>query len=285
MPPISHRTLLLITVAAGLIGQFLLHTNPVPGVFLCGVALVAALIDGWWYLQPLGKMWWYPAMFGVLGLTMWREPRGWFFMAWAVIELGTSLRAERLIRRWEQQTARAMAEEEARARRLAALGYDTHVPETEQVVQAATLPPLPPIPLWRYPVALAMGAGAAWAGAWGTRIFYQVTGWQLDILALGIGYLVGKMITAGAGDRSNTSLRWAASILSVAGVLYGRYLLLAYVLFQKNGLQTQPLAILNLALTQPGRVLGLWLVIFAAAGAWAGWHYSRDPLRERLERG
>lgn len=48
---------------------------------------------------------------------------GWFFLAWAVTEIGTSLRSRHLLRRWQERVARAQAEERAKAARLAALGY------------------------------------------------------------------------------------------------------------------------------------------------------------------
>lgn len=278
MPPISHRTLLNTSIIAGLIGQFMLSSNPRPAILICGVALAASLMDGWWYLQPLGKTWWYPALFGLLGLTMWDQPRGWFFMAWGAIEIGTGLRTQSLIRRLQQQQARALAEERERTERLAALGY-----EVESSVEAppgevvAPPPPPPPIPVWRYPFALAFGLIAAWLGAWGTRIFFNLTGWQLDLLAFGVGYAVGKAITIGAGDRSNTTLRVVSAVLSALGVVYGRYLLLSYLLFEKQNMEPQPGLIVRLAMAHPLEVLGVWMLIFVAAGAWAGWHFSADP--------
>lgn len=81
----THQRLIWVTMGAALLGQLILDTYRQPAILLCGIALVAALLDGWWYLQPIGSRWWYPALLGVVGLTMWDEPRGWFLMARAAI--------------------------------------------------------------------------------------------------------------------------------------------------------------------------------------------------------
>lgn len=279
MPPITHSTLRNITIGAALIGQFTLDTSPQLGILLCGVALFAALVDGWWYLQPLGKMWWWPAMWGLVGLSMWSEPRGWFFMAWAAIELGTSSRAQRIITQFERHVAQEAAEERARQERLAALGLAEPPEPTPDEPEAAEPPPppLPPIPLWRYPLALALGLLAGWIGAWGVRFFFHITGWSLDLLAIGSGYLIGKAITAGAGDRSNLVLRWASLILSVLAVLYGRFLMLSYALLQKKGLGPNPKLILQAMVEYPAQTLGISILVYVVVGGWAGWHFSREP--------
>jgi len=290
MPPVSHATLRNVSFGAALIGQWTLGSSPQLGVMICGVSLVASLLDGWWYLQPLGKTWWYPALFGLIGLTMWDEPRGWFFFAWAAVDIGTGLRARSIFRRWQREREAALAEERERAQRLAALGYevasaaeatgdDEAGEQAGEVVEAAPVPP--PIAAWRYPLAIVFGLVAAWLGAWGTRIFGVITGWQLDLLALGIGYLVGKAIIIGAGDRSSKGLQFVSAALSVVGVLYGRYLLLSYLVFDKRGLEPEPLLLLAAMVADPGKLLGIWMVLFVAVGAWNGWHYARDPWLER----
>ncbi len=282
LPPVSHATLRKTVVITALLGQTMLDSSPRLAILICGVALIAALLDGWWYLPDLKKSWWYSALLGLLGLTMWSEPRGWFFSAWALIEIGTGLRAQSIFRGWERARAMALAQERAEAERLAALGYEVAATAEEVPAADESEPePPPPIPLWRYPIALGFGLVAAWIGAWGSRLFFTVTGWQLDLLAIGIGWLVGKAITTGAGDRSNKPLRWISGAISVLGVLYGRYLLLAYLIFEKRGTPPRPDLILGLALRYPGDFLGVWMLLFAAVSAWAGWRYARDPWPER----
>ncbi len=285
MPPVSRSTLRNLTMATALLGQWTLTSSPQFGILLCGVSLGAALLDGWWYLQPLGKMWWYPALWGLIGLTMWDEPRGWFFLAWSAIDIGTGLRAQSIIRRWERARAEALAEEKARQERLASLGFEVAAaaeaaPDDsgEREPEAPPAPP-PPIALWRYPLAIGFGLIGALLGGWGTRIFFAITGWQMDILAIATGYLVAKGITIGAGDRSNKVLQGVSAALTVLGVFYGRYLMFSYLLFDQKGLEPQPALLVMAMLSNPVQAFGLWMVLYVAVGAWSGWQYARDPGR------
>lgn len=119
MPSFTHRALSLILIVAALAGQLLLTVNTPLAVAILGAALICALLDGWYFLIPLEQRWWMPAVLGLVGLSMWAEPRGWFFIAWAVIEVGTGIRAGSLI----QTYLRARDKEEARRQRLADLGF------------------------------------------------------------------------------------------------------------------------------------------------------------------
>ena len=281
---LNHQTLTWVTIGAALAGQMMLDTSPQPAILLCGIALTAALLDGWWYLVPLGSRWWYPALLGFVGLTMWEIPRGWFLMAWAAIELGTGLRATSIWRRYQQ----AMAEEQARVDRLREMGFRPAGSEEMDAAEAASAlaeaeppAPLPPIVWWRYPLALALGLLAACIGAWCTRVAFYVTNWQTDVLAIFTGYLVGKAVAMGAGERSNRFLQVAAAVIAGAGVLYGRYLVLRYF-FETSHKPYTPLDVVVLALAYPGKLLGPWLLLFLGVGIWAGWRYARvDPDQPR----
>lgn len=242
-----------------------------PAILLCGAALVLSLLDGWWYLSPIGSSWWYPALLGVVGLTMWQEPRGWFFIAWAAVTIGTGLRAQSIYRRLNH----AITEERARVKRLEDLGFEPDSPfASERPDEPVVVPPPPPVLLWRYPVAIAMGVAAAWLGAWCTRIFYHITSWQLDVLALFIGYLVGKAVVAGAGDRTNRLLQVIAAVLGGVGVLYGRFLLLRWLFFERFDRPFSASQFVLAIRAFPGQTLGFWLVLFVAVGAWAGWRFA-----------
>lgn len=272
MPPISHQTLNWITIIAGLAGQFMLDSSPQVAILLCGLSLAANLVDGWWYVIPLGSRWWYPALIGVIGLTMWNHPRGWFFMAWAAVEIGTGLRAQSIWRAYD----RARAEEKARAERLAAMGYGPAAEaEPEDEAEPAEPPappaPLPPIPLWRYPVALAMGLLAAWVGAWTARVVYTFLHVDTNVLAFFTGFMVGKAVTAGAGDRSNRFLQVLAAVLAGFGVVYGRFLVAQVILPGKSS------AVVLFAILWPPGVL--WLLAFVGVGAWCAWRWSRVERR------
>jgi hypothetical protein len=284
MPLISHQVLYWSTMVAALLGQFMLDRNPTPAILICGAALVLALLDGWWYLSPIGSNWWYPALFGVLGLTMWQEPRGWFLMAWAAVTIGTGLRAEAIYRRLN----RAIAQERARVRRLEEMGFAPDSPFAgEPPDEPVVVPPPPPVPLWRYPVAIVLGLAAAWVGAWCTRIFFHLTNIQMDVLAFFIGYLVGKAVVAGAGDRSNRMLQVIAAVLGGSGVLYGRFLLLRWRIFERFDLPYSSSQLVAVVRQFPRETLGMWLVLFVALGTWTGWHYAsirRDRREEDADR-
>lgn len=127
MPHISHKTLSWTTIITAVVGQMLLLKQPPLAIAILGVALVGALLDGWFFLIPLEQHWWAPVALGAIGLMMWHEPRGWFFLVWALIEAGTGLRASAMVRTYLE----ARAEEEARRRRLIDLGFQPGVPEDE----------------------------------------------------------------------------------------------------------------------------------------------------------
>jgi hypothetical protein len=274
LPPISHRTLNGVAVGAGLLGQFMMNTNPQPAILLCGIALVASLLDGWWHLIPLGSRWWYPALIGFLGLTMWDEPRGWFFLAWSAIEIGTGLRAQSIYRAYQN----AWAEERARVERLQEMGFEpANATADEEDEEPDTVIPvaLPPIPLWRYPVALAVGLVPAWIGGWVIRLAFRILDMQVvGILEVLIGYLVGKAVSAGAGDRSNRFLQVVAAVLSGASVLYGRYLVLGWLAFEQRQMPYSPLDVLAVTVAYPAEALGLWMLLALGVGVWAGWRYA-----------
>lgn len=120
MFPRNHRTLTWGFVVTALLGQAALSTSPRAGIGLFGVALALLLMERWWYLTPLRASYLSLALFGALGLAYVREPRGWFFLAGAVIVLGTGLRAEVLHRQFmaaltAQQRAMAAAREAAQS--------------------------------------------------------------------------------------------------------------------------------------------------------------------------
>jgi len=205
-------------------------------------------------------------------------------MAWAAVTIGTGLRAEAIYRRLN----RAIAQERARVRRLEEMGFAPDSPFAgEPPDEPVVVPPPPPVPLWRYPVAIVLGLAAAWVGAWCTRIFFHLTNIQMDVLAFFIGYLVGKAVVAGAGDRSNRMLQVIAAVLGGSGVLYGRFLLLRWRIFERFDLPYSSSQLVAVVRQFPRETLGMWLVLFVALGTWTGWHYAsirRDRREEDADR-
>jgi hypothetical protein len=116
---LQRRTLAFLGLILALAGQYLIDVQAQLGILLLGACLVITLLERWIYLVPLTQNWIGPALLGLLGLSYWHEPRGWFFFAWAAILVGTGLRANRLIQAYFHR----LKAEEARQERLAALGF------------------------------------------------------------------------------------------------------------------------------------------------------------------
>jgi hypothetical protein len=284
LPPISRKTLVQVNLVTALLGQWLLDSTPQVAILILGICLLSALLDGWWFLTPLRSRWWYYALITLLGLAFWSEPRGWFFLAWAAIDIGTGLRAESIVRR---HFARIKAEKD-RLDRLGELGFGSDPapeedPPAEEGAPAPTVPapPQPPLPAWRYPVALLCGLTGAWIGAWLYFLLFRMLSFQVDMMSIGIGYVAGKAVLVGAGDRSPFAIRALAAVLGGLGVLYARYLIIRSLAFTAATLPTtaweQVRAVGALALADPGKLLGIFLIIFLAVGGWAGWHFSKAP--------
>ena len=73
--------------------------------------------------------------------------------------------------------------------------------------------------------AVLLGALAALAGSIAWYGFTLVTDREYYILALGIGWLVGKAVVLGSGNKRGVGLQAVAGLLAFVGVMGGRYLL------------------------------------------------------------
>jgi hypothetical protein len=82
----------------------------------------------------------------------------------------------------------------------------------------------------------AAGAGAALIGAVLWMIFVQVTGYEIGIVAIGIGFLVGQAMGATAG--TSTRLPPIGALLSLLGCLVGQFLADAHFLAEAVGVGT-----------------------------------------------
>lgn len=273
MPPIRHGTLVIVNMVTALLGQWLLDSNPKPAILILGISLATALIDGWWYLFPLRFRWWYPALLGLIGLTMWRDPRGWFFLAWAAIELGTGMRAESF---YQKYMANVAAEQE-RKRRLAELGFAPPPDETPEQEPAAAQEPERPQP--RYLTAVASAILAAGVGAWLYLLVYKVTQIRVDLVAVAVGFLVGRAVLLGAGGRTNQALQWCAAVLSGLAVIVGQYLILRAVVIKQLGKALTELELFRLILDTAPKVgaVDVFLLVFVFFASLMAWRVSRDP--------
>jgi hypothetical protein len=70
----------------------------------------------------------------------------------------------------------------------------------------------------RFIGALQYGALAAAAGSVGWIVITKVTGYELSIVAIGIGYLVGKAVRKGAGGFGGTRYQYLAMFLTYSAI-------------------------------------------------------------------
>jgi len=73
--------------------------------------------------------------------------------------------------------------------------------------------------------AVLLGALATLAGSVAWYVAAVVTNRQYMILAIGVGWLVGKAVVLGSGNKRGAELQVAAAALAFIGILGGRYLL------------------------------------------------------------
>jgi signal peptidase I len=97
-------------------------------------------------------------------------------------------------------------------------------PSPPQVSPPAPVEPGPSLAL---PVLAGLAAAIAGGLAWGFLVDW--TGYEVGIAAWGVGALVGYAVLAAAGGRKSVELQVAAVVLSLLGVLLGKYLAFAFV--------------------------------------------------------
>lgn len=74
--------------------------------------------------------------------------------------------------------------------------------------------------------ALLWGALAAFVGSAAWYGIASVTDGEFGVLAIGIGWLVGKAVVRGSGDKRGSLLQAVAAALTVLAILGGKYLIL-----------------------------------------------------------
>ena len=68
--------------------------------------------------------------------------------------------------------------------------------------------------------ALGLGAAAALAGCIGWVLISKITGYEIGIVAIGIGYLVGKAVRKGAGGFGGTRYQVMAVLLTYSSIAF-----------------------------------------------------------------
>jgi len=65
----------------------------------------------------------------------------------------------------------------------------------------------------------AVVAGLIW------YFFVTLTGWQVGIIAILMGWLVGQGVVRGAGNKRGTALRWISVLLTLVAIFFSEYLI------------------------------------------------------------
>jgi len=258
-----ERPLLLIDLACAVAGQVLLSRTPTLAIILLGISLTCTLLYGWIRPRPLRIMWSGIAMAGIIGLAYWREPRGWFFLASALILVGTGMRAQPA-----QETDPYHSPSEAPG-------------TTELSAPEGAAPPTEPEP--RYLTGLLAGLAAAVGGAVIWAFLTITTGWQIGFVAWIIGRGVGMACVKGAGNRGSNKLQIMAAVLGGLGILGGEYLIIRDAVvgfFASEGIAGVPewetaRLVFLLVIEEPG-IIGAFGLVFIAIGIFDAWRAAKE---------
>lgn len=126
------------------------------------------------------------------------------------------------------------------------------------------------------------GLGAAVAGAVGWYAITYITGWELGLVAVLVGWGVGRAVFAGAGRRGDSTLQWMAAMLGGLGIIIGYYLVLRHnlrdVLWAVGEKDPSEWALtivmVRLVIKEPS-ILVPWAVAFTGFGIYEAWKGAR----------
>jgi hypothetical protein len=122
----------------------------------------------------------------------------------------------------------------------------------------------------------AFGLAAAVLGAviWDKIVYY--TNWQIGLIAVGVGWIVGGAVAAGARGKRGRSLQVIGGLLACFAMLLGQALIVmdqARDYFGQQGLSPNPITLFLFCVTLVPRVLAdnPLTLLFIAFGIWEGW--------------
>ncbi len=85
------------------------------------------------------------------------------------------------------------------------------------------------------PLALVFGLGAAVVAGFIWYFLVTLTGWQVGIVAILMGWLVGQGIVWGAGHKRGAPLQWISVLLTIVAILFSEYMIFNHF-FHEEGL-------------------------------------------------
>lgn len=82
------------------------------------------------------------------------------------------------------------------------------------------------------PMSFVVGLGGAIVASLIWYFFVTLTEWQIGIIAILMGWLVGQGVVWGAGHKRGTSLRWISVTLTLIAIFFSEYLILNHFLHE-----------------------------------------------------
>ncbi|MDQ3813315.1 MAG: tetratricopeptide repeat protein [Armatimonadota bacterium] len=120
---------------------------------------------------------------------------------------------------------------------------------------------------------------AAIVGAfiWDKITYY--TNWQIGIVAIGVGFLVGTAVSIGAGGKGAVSLQILGGLLAGFGILLGQALIIKDVVTaqssQISGMSPIVVFIVSVMMVPRSIMSDPLTLVFIAFGVWEGWSLPR----------
>lgn len=130
------------------------------------------------------------------------------------------------------------------------------IPPMAPVVPMAPMAPIPPSGLLR-PMAFAFAAGLVGALAWYLTV--RLTDYKLGLVAVGVGWLVGRGALFGAHGRGSTQIAIGSVVVALAAMLFGEYLILNHLALQAFASDASYASDIAHAFQMPGRELPAFL--------------------------
>lgn len=272
----ERRLLVVLSLVTTLVGQIVVSKEPLVGVLLLGIALAAVLIEGWLHPRPLRSVGFGVVIAAVLGAALWREPRGWFFLAMAVVLAGTSLRYTPT----PAQRQAGAAADFGRTRSAFGLATAATVPDSAAMMELDGSLPEPNY--WR---AVLFGFGAAMLGAAAWYAVTLATHTRWGLIAWGVGHLVGRAVRRGAGGVGNRALQIISAVLGGYGIIIGYFLDVRHALLQvfadKGIVGVSELrvffTVIRMVIARP-QIIGVFGLVFIVIGVLDAWRGARGPV-------
>ena len=85
------------------------------------------------------------------------------------------------------------------------------------------------------PMALMVGLGTATIAGVIWYFFVTLTGWQLGIVSILMGWLVGQGVIWGAGRKRGKPLQWISVLLTVVAIFLSEYLIFNHYFHEVGG--------------------------------------------------